>query len=344
MQIDSLRQRMRQFGAKPEHEQRLLRDWIQARPHDQGRRRPKDYLPLSLREARPVLESEWQGMARLLSIHPAEEGAARMLVGLVDGQVVESVLLPRGGVCISSQVGCAVGCQFCMTGRSGLIRHLTSGEMVAQVALARARQPVKKVVFMGMGEPAHNLNNVLDAIELLGTEGNFGHKNLVFSTVGDPRAFERLPQGKVKPALALSLHTTKPALRERLLPRAPKMTPRELVEHAEAYARLTDYPVQFQWTLMEGINDGDDEIDGIVEMLRGKYAVLNIIPYNTIPDLAFRRPAEERCRAIIRILHQRGILAKLRDSAAQEVDGGCGQLRARALGEEEGVMRLHPAR
>ncbi|EWS62053.1 putative dual-specificity RNA methyltransferase RlmN [Hydrogenophaga sp. T4] len=124
--------------------------------------------------------------------------------------MVETVLLPRDGVCVSTQIGCAVGCVFCMTGTTGLIRQVGSAEIVAQVALARSLRPVKKVVFMGMGEPAHNLDNVLEAIDLLGTVGNIGHKNLVFSTVGDPRVFEALPRGRVKPALALSLHTTRP--------------------------------------------------------------------------------------------------------------------------------------
>ena len=103
-------------------------------------------------------------------------------MGLQDGQTVESVLLPRDGLCVSSQVGCAVGCVFCMTGREGLIRQVGSAEIVAQVALARTLRPVKKVVFMGMGEPAHNLDAVMEAIDLLGTVGNIGHKNLVFST------------------------------------------------------------------------------------------------------------------------------------------------------------------
>jgi len=203
---------------------------------------------------------------------------------------------------------------------------------------------VKKVVFMGMGEPAHNLDNVMEAIELLGTEGNIGHKNLVFSTVGDPRVFERLPQGEVKPALALSLHTTKPALRATLLPRAPRMTPAELVALGEQYARTTHYPVQYQWTLLEGINDGEDELDGIVDLLKGKYAVLNMIPYNTIPDLQFRRPSMERARAIARTLHGRGVLTKLRDSAGQDVDAGCGQLRARGSSLPGRTIPLHPAK
>jgi 23S rRNA (adenine2503-C2)-methyltransferase len=343
MQIESIRQRLRALGAKPEHEQRVLRDWVQGRPHDRGRRRPNDYLPLTLREALPALDAELHGMAQLRSCHPTEDGSARLLVALGDGQTVESVLLPRGGLCISSQVGCAVGCQFCMTGRDGLIRQLTSGEIIAQVALARSQRAVSKVVFMGMGEPSHNLDNVLEAIDLLGTEGNIGHKNLVFSTVGDRRVFERLAQGVVKPALALSLHTTKPALREQLLPRAPRLTPAELVDLGERYGRLSAYPVQYQWTLLEGINDGEDEIDGIVALLKGKYAVLNMIPYNTVADLPFKRPSWEHARAIAKALHQRGVLTKLRDSAAQDVDGGCGQLRARAIAMEPRIIQIHPA-
>ena len=343
MQIESIRRRLHELGAQPVHEQRVLRDWLQARPHGKLRRRTEDFFPKTLQAALPDIDAELQGMARLISSHPTDDGSARLLVGLQDGQTVESVLLPRGGVCVSTQVGCAVGCQFCMTGRSGLIRQVSSGEIVAQVALARSLRAVNKVVFMGMGEPAHNLDNVLDAIELLGNEGNIGHKNLVFSTVGDPRVFERLPQGVVKPALALSLHTTKPELRATLLPRAPRLTPAELVALGEEYARLTYYPVQYQWTLLEGVNDGEDELDGIVELLKGKYGVLNMIPYNTIPDLEFKRPSWERAREIARSLHRRGVLTKLRDSAGQEVDGGCGQLRARAMAAPRKTITLQPA-
>jgi len=340
MQISSFRQRLRALGANPQHEQRVLRDWLLGRSREAGRRKLEDFLPLRLREALPALDAELQGLAHLVSSHPGEDGSARLLVGLADGQTVESVLLPRDGLCVSSQVGCAVGCQFCMTGRDGLLRQLTSGEMLAQLVLARAQRPIKKVVFMGMGEPSHNLDNVLEAIELMGTLGNVGHKNLVFSTVGDPRAFERLPQGSVKPALALSLHTSKAALRERLLPRAPRLTPEELVAAGEHYARSSGYPIQYQWTLLEGINDSPDELDGIVRLLKGKYGILNMIPYNSVPELPFQRPSWERARAIARELHQRGVLTKLRDSAGQDVDGGCGQLRARALQGEAQTVQL----
>jgi 23S rRNA (adenine2503-C2)-methyltransferase len=261
----------------------VLRHWVQAKPMEASRRKIEHFLPQAVREDLPALMATLDGLVRLQSEHPAEDGAARLLVALNDGQTVESVLLPRDGLCVSTQVGCAVGCRFCMTGRDGLLRQVGSAEIVAQVALARRLRPVKKVVFMGMGEPAHNLDNVLEAIELLGTLGNIGHKNLVFSTVGDERAFERLPLGRVKPALALSLHTTRADLRAELLPRAPRIAPAELMDRAEAYARATGYPLQVQWTLIEGVNDSDAEMDALVALFQGRYAMLNMIPTTRCP-------------------------------------------------------------
>jgi 23S rRNA (adenine2503-C2)-methyltransferase len=330
MRLQDLKRRLREAGAGPSHEQRILRLWSHALPRDSGRRLPGTFFPSALLDALPAIEAELAGLARVHAVHPGADGSERLLVALADGQTVESVLLPRDGLCVSSQVGCAVGCRFCMTGRDGLLRQVGSAEIVAQVALARMRRPVRKVVFMGMGEPAHNLDNVLEAIDLLGTVGNIGHKNLVFSTVGDPRVFERLPQERVKPALALSLHTTRAELRKTLLPRAPAMTPEELVDAGERYARATGYPVQYQWTLLEGVNDGPEDVEGIVKLLSGKYGVLNMIPFNAVEGVGFSRPSWERCREMARALHERGILTKLRNSAGQDVDGGCGQLRARA--------------
>ncbi len=330
MRIEHLRQRLRQLGAKPCHELRVLRAWTQLRSLDTRHRRAEDFLPLALRQALPDITAELNALARVQSEHPGEDGSARLLVALADGQTVESVLLPRDGLCVSTQVGCAVGCLFCMTGQNGLIRQLSSGEIVAQVTLARGLRKVRRVVFMGMGEPAHNLDNVLEAIDLLGTAGAIGHKNLVFSTVGDSRVFERLPAGEVKPALALSLHSTRADLRAHLLPKAQRIAPDELVELGEQYARRTGYPIQYQWTLLEGINDSDDELEGIVRLLKGKYAMMNFIPYNSNEGLGFARPSWERASEMAGRLHQCGILTRLRNSAGQDIDGGCGQLRARA--------------
>ena len=331
MRIDEVREQLRGYGAREPHVVHLLRQWLETRPLGSGGRKPADFLPLRLREALPALQRSLDDIARVSSSHPARDGSTRLLMALADGQSVETVLLQREGVCVSTQVGCAVGCVFCMTGREGLLRQVGSAEIVAQVIAARARQPVRKVVFMGMGEPAHNLDNVLEAIDLLGTLGGIGHKSLVFSTVGDARVFERLPAQRVRPALALSLHTTRADLRETLLPRAPRIAPDELVAQAQAYARATGYPVQYQWTLIDGINDGDDEVEGIARLLAGQYAVMNLIPYNAVEGLGYARPSNQRAVTMVRMLRERGVLATLRQSAGQDVDAGCGQLRARTI-------------
>ena len=384
MRISRLRERLRELGAKPCHEDRLLRGWSQVCSYDRAHSAAEDFFPLALRNELPAIEAELNGLARLHGEYPAgchgshdgtstlphndgeganvelrassnNDGVARLLVKLADDQMVESVLLPRGGLCVSTQVGCAVGCVFCMSGRGGLVRQLGSAEIVAQVVLARKRRAVSKVVFMGMGEPAHNLDNVLEAIQLLGTQGNIGHKNLVLSTVGDLRVFERLMEGMahkpsshpshkgrdgeqegqssipaVKPALALSLHTTDAALRAKLLPHAPQIAIEELAERAEVYARATGYPVQYQWTLIEGVNDSDSELAQIAQLLSGKYAIMNFIPFNEVDGSAYRRPSAERIALMAHTLNRQGIYSRVRDSAGQEVDGACGQLRARA--------------
>ncbi|MGB7650634.1 MAG: RNA methyltransferase [Gallionella sp.] len=361
MRLAPLQQRLQALGCKPCHADRLLRGWLQIASYDRVHSPAENFFPLALRNELPTLEAELNGLARLRSEHPAvghknhdqsptltlprktgegtnaalresanNAGVSRLLVALHDGQMVESVLLPRGGLCISTQVGCAVGCVFCMSGRAGLIRQLDSLEIVAQVVLARRHRAVSKVVFMGMGEPAHNLDNVLEAIALLGTQGNIGHKNLVLSTVGDERVFERLAQHLVKPALAISLHSTDATLRAQLLPNAPPMSIEELIAHGEIYARATGYPVQYQWTLIAGVNDSDAEIAGIARLLKDKYAMMNFIPFNAVDGLNFQRPSIERTEAMVTMLKQHGILARIRDSAGQEIEGACGQLRARA--------------
>ena len=330
--LPALEQALLLHGARPVHVAHLLRAWAQCGPTAPRGQDPARFLPRALHAAWPGIAAALDRLATLQSRHPGEDSSERLLVRLADGQTVESVLLPRGGLCVSTQAGCAVGCVFCMTGRDGLLRQLGSAEIVAQVVLARRLRAVGKVVFMGMGEPAHNLDAVLEAIDFLGTHGGIGHKSLVFSTVGDARAFERLPLGRVKPALALSLHTTKAALRAQLLPRAPRIEPAALVQAACDYAESTGYPLQLQWTLLDGVNDGEDEAATLAAWLRGRQAMVNLIPWNRIDGLPWRRPDLERTVALARALKRGGVLTRLRWSAGQDVEGGCGQLRARALG------------
>ncbi len=332
MRLAELRSRLGALGAKPPHSRRILRAWLggEELPRESGAREAA--FPKRLIEELPVLEAELGAIATPVSEHAGEDGSSRLLLRLADGLTVESVLLPRDGLCVSTQVGCAVGCVFCMTGRDGLLRNLTSAEIVAQVVVARRRRQVRRMVMSGMGEPSHNLAAVLEALSLLGGEGGFAHKLLVFSTVGDRKVFERLAANDVKPALALSLHTTDESLRAELLPRAPRIPPEELVDLAEAYARRTSWPIQYQWTLLEGVNDGDGELERLAEIMQGRYGVVNFIPYNTVDGLDFQRTPVERAREMARYLHRRGVLAKIRRSAGQDVEGACGQLRARSLG------------
>jgi 23S rRNA (adenine2503-C2)-methyltransferase len=144
MRLSHFTQRLATLGARPVHIGRILRVWLNAQALDTGtrRRRAEDFLPLALRDALPAITAELDGLARIRSEHPGHDGS-RLLVDLADGQMVESVLLPRDGLCVSTQVGCAVGCRFCMTGKSGLLRQVTSMEILAQVVLARRQRPVK---------------------------------------------------------------------------------------------------------------------------------------------------------------------------------------------------------
>lgn len=322
------------LGARAPQVRRLLGAWLAGTPlgRAHGSRGPQPSR--ALLAGLEGLQGDLDGLVRELERHPADDGSARLLLALRSGATVEAVELPREGVCVSSQVGCAVGCRFCKTGEAGLLQQLTSLELLAQVAHVRRARAVRRVVFMGMGEPAHNLGAVLDAIAALGTHGRLPHKNLVFSTVGEPAVFERLLAHAVRPALALSLHTLDDALRAELLPRAPRVAVDALLDAALEYAERTTYPLLVQWTVLEGANDGEEEARTLGARLAGRRAIVNYIPFNAVEGNGWRRPPIERCVALVRAVRAAGALATMRRSAGQAVDGGCGQLRARAAAHQ----------
>lgn len=318
-------------GATAAHVAHVERLWLQGRDIVREASRRGLTFPRSAAAALEAVSRELERIATVHSEHPAADGSVRLLLRLDRGGSAECVLLPGATLCLSTQIGCAVGCGFCMTGRGGLERQLTTEEILAQLVLARRRRPIRRVVLMGMGEPGHNLGAVLPAIEALGRAGAVGHKEIVFSTVGAPEWFERLAAGTVKPALALSLHTTDRALRERLLPRAPRHDPAALFAAATDYSVASAHPLQLQWTLLAGINDGDEELDRLIALVGERRVVVNFIPWNPIEGGEFRSTAPARAHEMTRRLHRAGIVAKLRRSAAPEVDGACGQLRSRLV-------------
>ncbi len=320
----------RRLELPPVHERLLLRAWLLGHGLERFAATRGAPFSVSLMQALPELQVELDRLAMAAQQHASADGSRRLVIRLADGKTVESVWLARQAICISTQVGCAVGCSFCRTGMGGLERNLHAAEIAAQVVLARKHGHVtRRVVLMGMGEPIHNLEAVLQALELLGGEGQLGHKELVFSTVGDPRAFERLAAHHVRPSLALSLHTLDEGTRRELLPRAPRIEPRALLEGALRYCERITWPLLVQWTLLEGINDSPQQALELSEQLKGRRALVNYIPWNVVAGTKLARPAWERGVQLVRTLRAQGVLATLRRSGAQDVDGGCGQLRAR---------------
>jgi 23S rRNA (adenine2503-C2)-methyltransferase len=328
--VEDLRIALLESGARPVHVPRLLRRWLHGLPLAEPYRPRTPRRSTELAEALPRLEAWLDSLVTEVSRHPAPDGSCRALLRLRTGRTVEGVDLPRDGLCVSTQVGCAVGCRFCRTGQEGLVQQLTALEILAQVVRLRRERRMRRVVFMGMGEPAHNLDAVQDAIEALGQEGQLAHRNLVFSTVGDPRVFDRFGEARVRPALALSVHTLDDDRRAGLLPRAPRIAIDDLIGRSLDYADLTTYPLLVQWTLLEGVNDSFEEAERLARRLHGRRAIVNYIPFNDVEGNGYSRPSMERCVALVRALKAQGVRATLRWSAGQEVQGGCGQLRARA--------------
>lgn len=317
------------LGATPRHARRVVKAWLLGRPLADASGRRTGALPDAVLRALPSLEAALAGLIEEVAREEGPDGSCRRVHRLRSGHTIESVDLPRDGLCVSTQVGCAVGCRFCRTGEHGRIAQLTALEILAQAVGARRRRALRRVVFMGMGEPSHNLEAVRAAIEALGDGGGLAHKNLVFSTVGAPAVFERLLAGTVRPGLALSLHTLDAALREDLLPSAPRVPPDELLEAGLRYADRTTYPLLVQWTLLDGINDSPDEARRLAARLEGRRAIVNYIPFNTVEGSGFRRPPIERCVGLVRVAKAAGARATLRLSAGQEIEAACGQLRAR---------------
>ena len=259
----------------------------------------------------------------------SSDGTIKLLLELQDGKKVETVAMPVGACCVSSQVGCAVGCKFCASGLFGVERNLTTDEIVEQVVHARRLMRIGRVVFMGMGEPSHNLDNVLAAVRRLKDEALISARRQTLSTIGSVSAIERVRAASVRPCLALSLHTADEDKRRELLPRAHKDPLRDIVAAADAYGRDIGTPVQFEWTLLRGVNDRDEDIEQLCDLLDGVRGYVNFIVYNPVEGLPFEAPDRARIVEMTRAVKARGILAKIRDSSGPDVQAACGQLRLR---------------
>lgn len=274
----------------------------------------------------------------------APDGTTKSLFALADGHTIETVYIPeatRGTVCVSTMVGCPFGCTFCATGQSGFTRHLSAAEIVDQVYRVQASLPagqrVSNVVYMGMGEPLGNYEAVLRSIRLLiHPQGlNLAQRHLTVSTVGLTPAMERLATEGLQVNLALSLHAPTQAGRLKLLPIAKKYPLDGVMAAARTYVRRTGRKVTFEYTVVPGSNDAEDDARLLAGLVRHLQCLVNVIPLNPTEGLppGLRLPAADlaaRAERFAALLRRHGVEAALRRSRGGEIAGACGQLRRRA--------------
>ena len=278
----------------------------------------------------------------VISQTPSKDGTTnKLLLAAGDGELLEAVSIREGGagsspgrhtVCVSSQVGCAMACQFCASGLDGVVRQLTAGEMVEQLLhVRRLHGAVSNVVFMGMGEPLANFDNVVAALTTLTSAGAIGvsARRVTVSTVGVVPGIRRLGGLGLRVGLAVSLHAPDDVLRAQLVPSARRWPVTEILQAARDYAVRSGRTITYEYVLLDGVNDGAPEAQQLGELLAGQPAKVNLIPYNPVPDLAdrFRRPSTGRVAAFCAIVRQHGVPTTVRTAKGDEVAAACGQLR-----------------
>ncbi len=319
---------VRSLGLKPFAADQLVR-WVYKQ-----RVNSFDQMTNLSQDARAVLGDQFRLSAVILERTLTDsDGTRKFLFGLGDGGSVESVLIPaedgRHTLCVSTQAGCSLGCLFCRTGRMGLKRNLTQGEIIGQaVEVQRAiDHPLTNVVFMGMGEPLMNMEAVCGAIELLLDERAFGlsKRRITVSTAGlIPELKEFTRRCDVK--IAISLNAARDGVRNTLMPINRRYPLSELMKFCRDYARTSKHRVTFEYILIDGVNDSLEEAKALLGLLTGIRAKINLIPFNSFPGTSWRPASDERMAAWQEFLAERGVQATIRASRGQQILAACGQL------------------
>ena len=296
-------------------------------------------LPLELRAALVNEGFVLDDVVPVTVQHSRDGQTTKGLFRLSDGNEVEAVLMEHHGerntVCISSQAGCAYACSFCATGQAGFTRNLTSTEIFDQARyfakqLARAGRKITNIVFMGMGEPFANLAAVMAAVALLNDPKGFGlgHRHITISTVGLVDKIERFADAQTQVNLAISLHAATDATRSSMMPVNRKFALDELMGAVERYIAKTKRKVFFEYVMLAGINDSDEDARTLARLMRGPLYHVNLIPYNSTPDAAIRGSDDARIWAFAKVLEQAGAAVTVRTPMGRDIAAACGQLRA----------------
>lgn len=320
-------------GAPKFHARQILR-WVYDRRAESFT--TMSDLPKRLREA---LARDWcvfQGEVANHGIAP--DGTDKLLITLRDGKRIECVLMAeddRRTVCISSQVGCGMGCVFCASGLRGVERNLTRGEMLEQVLRLRNLLPdgerLTNLVVMGMGESLANMDNLIPALDTLSSpEGlGLGQRRITISTVGLPEKMRKLAELDRQYHLAVSLHAAIPEVRDRLVPINARVGLDAVMEAAEGYFHRSGRQVTFEYVLLGGVNDRREDAEALGRLLAGKKSHVNLIPYNPVAGLPYQRPSESAISRFVATVRHRGVSVSVRKTKGREIDAACGQLRRR---------------
>jgi 23S rRNA (adenine2503-C2)-methyltransferase len=332
---------MEREGFKGCHACPVLRQRFGAGAHGE---RADARLPMGLRERlRAAFRSEAASLARR---QVSEDGTTKLLLRLADGRTVESVLMPdyhpdRAAGCISSQVGCAMGCDFCATTQTGFERNLTSGEIVEQFLHLRREaasigRTLRTIVFMGMGEPMLNLGHVLAAVRRIADPkvGAFGWRNITISTVGIIPGIDELRAADLGVHLAVSLHAPDDATRADLLPMGRRFAVEDVLSAADRYQASSGRIATIQYCLLDGVNDSLAQARDLSRLLAGRRMHVNLLRYNptglSLRGRTYSPSSMEQTEAFLAELRAHGTVAHLRRARGPDIDAACGQLRRRA--------------
>jgi 23S rRNA (adenine2503-C2)-methyltransferase len=320
---------------QPAWRERSIRRWLQGR-------RAASFADMSdlPRDLRTALEEDFTIWTTQIAIHKrADDGTEKLLLELADGQRIECVLLRDGErrtVCISSQVGCAMGCVFCASGIDGVVRNLTTGEIVEQLLrLARllpADERLSHIVVMGMGEPLANLDRLLPALAAAQDPEGLGisQRRITISTVGLPPAVDRLAAADTGYHLAVSLHAASDELRTRLVPVNKAIGLAEVMAAADRYWEASGRRLTFEYVLLGGVNDSEEHARALARLLGGRAALVNIIPYNAVAGMPWKEPTAAARERFLDVLRVAGVNVQVRRRKGAGIDAACGQLRRAA--------------
>ncbi|PKM43586.1 MAG: 23S rRNA (adenine(2503)-C(2))-methyltransferase RlmN [Firmicutes bacterium HGW-Firmicutes-8] len=323
---------------EPAYRGRQIHKWV----HQKGITRFADMtnLPLKLRDK--LQTASTPGGLALDTKKTSGDGTVKYLFGLSDGQAVESVFLPHeygNSACVSSQVGCRMGCRFCASTIGGFVRDLTAGEMYAQIIGIRddTGARISSVVIMGSGEPADNLTQVLKFISLIiSPDGlNIGSRHITVSTCGVVPGIKRLAVEKPQVTLSVSLHAPNDEVRDEIMPINRKYPLGVLIEACREYISITNRRVTFEYALIDGFNDSREQAGELGRLLRGMLCHVNLIPLNEVAERGFRRSNRAAVKSFKDVLEEMGVPVTIRQEMGAEIDAACGQLRRRVLREQD---------